>query len=149
MLLGISVEGEDPHEVAAQMGYYLIGLTQANRLIMRRRRIPPIYSSGVRYEVEPWAGDVQSLRNCREAFEDGWAECKSLSAWLCAQYREQAPDELTASRYDIDVTWEDFSRDPLGLGLVPFGGVVRVFHARVVHPSGKIEDPSKRLRRRR
>lgn len=148
MLFGIEIEGDDPAEVAAQVGYYLVGLAQANRLLMRRHLIPPLYSSGVTYSVEPWAAHMQSLTNCRAALARGWVECKAAAAWLLAEYREQAPNEFIASQYDIDISWKDARRDPLGAGLVPRDGVVRVFHARVLHPSGKIEDPSKRLRRR-
>ena len=148
MLLGITIDSDDPYEVAAQVGYYLIGLVQSNRLIMRRELIPPLYSSGVRYQVEPWAAQMQSLSNCREALARGWVECKSAAAWLCAAYREKCSDELSASQYDIDITWKETPTDPLGVDLVPRQGIVRVYHARVLHPSGRIEDPSARLRRR-
>jgi hypothetical protein len=149
MLVGQTIDDElSAPEVAAIIGAILVTHAQQNRLLMRRGGIPPLYSSGVRYQVEPWAGTMQSLRTCREALREGWAECKSLSAWLLAQYREQAPDEFTASQYDIDVTWTDKPADPLGIGLVPHHGIVRIFHARVLHPSGKIEDPSRKLRRR-
>lgn len=147
MLFAITVDGE-PEEVAAQVGYYLVGLARANRLIMRRERIPPIYKSGVRYSVEPWAASMQSLFNCREALANGYLECKAAAAWLLAEHQERQPSEFIARQYDIDVTWKDWADDPLSRGLVPRNGVVRVFHARVLHPDGRIEDPTRRLQRR-
>lgn len=147
MLLGITIDSNDPAEVAVQMGYYLIGLVQSNRLIMRRESIPPLYRSGVRYRIEPWAAHLQSLSNCREAIERRWLECKAAAAWLCAEYREKAGNEELASQYDVDVTWKDALAEELGLQSYPAGSVVRVFHARVLHPSGRIEDPTHKLRR--
>lgn len=146
MLLVHTIDGE-PDEVVAQLGYYLNGLTQANRLIMRKESIPPIYSARVPYRVEPWASDYQSLSTCREAIARGWMECKSAAAWLCAQYREQQPSEELARRYDIFVDYKERASDPLNRGLVPLDGVVRIYHARVLHPDGRIEDPTRRLRR--
>lgn len=149
MLLGFTIDPElTAPEVAAILGCQLVCLAQENRLLMRRGGIPPLYSSGVRYQVEPWAGTMQSFRTCREALRERWAECKVLSAWLLAEYQERAPSEFLAKQYDIDVTWTDKPADPLGVGLVAYNGIVRVFHARVLHPNGKIEDPQKKLLRR-
>jgi len=149
MLLGQTIDDElSAPEVAAVIGALLMVHVQQNRLLLRRGGIPSLYSSGVRYQVEPWAGSMQSLRTCREALREGWAECKSLSAWLCAEYQERARDELTARQYDIHVDWTDKPVDPLNVGLVAQNGIVRIFHARVLHPNGKIEDPSRRLRQR-
>lgn len=146
MLLGITVDSDYPEEVAAQLGYYIQGVAQDNRLKMRRGRIPPLYKSGVGYKVEPWAAHLQSLSNCAEVLERGWAECKSASAYLLAQYREAAGSEELARRYDLQVSWSDKPQDPLGVGLVPRGGIVRVFHVVVLKPDGSIEDAQKRLR---
>lgn len=146
MRLVTTIEGP-PDEVKAQLEYYLNGLAQANRLIMRRDRIPPIYAAGIPYKVEPWAADYQSLSTCREAIDRGWMECKAASAWLLAQYREAQPSEELARRFDIFVDWKERATDPLQRGLAPLGGVVRVYHARVLLPNGRIEDPTTRLRR--
>ena len=147
MLLGITVDHEDPAEVCAVVGYHLVGLAQSNRLIMRRESIPPLYRSGVRYSVEPWAARLQSLSNCREALARGWLECKAAAAWLCAEYRERCETEEHARQYDIDVSWKDASAEQLALRSLPADALVRVFHAQVRHPSGKLEDPTRTLRR--
>jgi hypothetical protein len=146
VLLGITVDSEYPEEVAAQLGYHIQGVAQANRLIMRRERIPSLYRSGVGYKVEPWAAHLQSLSNCREVLQRGWCECKSASAYLLATYREQAGSEELARQYDLQISWSDKPTDPLGVGLVPRDGIVRVFHIVVMKPDGSIEDPQKRLR---
>lgn len=136
-----------PEEVAVQIGYYLNGLAQANRLIMRRERIPPIYQARLPYRVEPDAAEFQSLSTVREVLDRGWMECKSAAAWLLAEYREKQPSEEHARRFDIFVDWKERASDPLRRGLVPRDGIVRVYHARVLLPDGRIEDPTRRLRR--
>lgn len=148
MRLVTTIEGT-PEEVAAQLGYYLNGLAQANRLIMRRDRIPPLYKSGVPYKIEPWASEYQSLSTCREAIDRTWMECKAASAWLLAEYREAQPSEELARRFDIFVDWSERTRDPVNRGLTPLDGVVRVYHARVLHPDGRLEDPTRRLRQKK
>lgn len=148
MRLVTTVEGT-PEEVAAQLGYYLNGLAQANRLIMRREPIPPLYRAGIPYQIEPWAKEYQSLSTCREAIDRKWMECKSAAAWLLAEYREAQPSEEHARRFDIFVDWKERPRDPVNRGLVPRDGVVRVYHARVRHPDGRLEDPTKRLRQKK
>lgn len=144
LVLGITIDSPDPLEVQASIAYHLRGLVQSNRLIMRREHIPPIYSSGVLYMPEVWAAEMQSVSNCREAWHRGWVECKGAAAWLCAQHIEATGDE----RFDLEVDSKDRPTDPLGVGLLPRDGVVRVWHVRVRHPSGKLEDPSLKLRRR-
>jgi hypothetical protein len=148
MRLVTTIEGSPP-EVAAQLGYYLNGLAQANRLIMRRDRIPPLYKAGIPYQVEPWASEFQSLSTCREAIDRKWMECKAAAAWLLAEYREAQPSEEHARRFDIFVDWKERAADPVNRGLVPRDGVVRVYHARVLHPDGRLEDPTRRLRRKK
>lgn len=147
MVFAYSVVGS-PDQVAAQIGYYLNGLAQANRLLMREQPIPHIYHSGVTYAVEASYSSVQQLTNCLEAWRQGFIECKGAAAWLLACYREQQPSEDLARLYDIDVTWKERAADPLGRGLVPKNGIVRIYHARVRLPDGTIEDPTKRMQKR-
>lgn len=137
-----------PIEVAAQLAYHLNGVAQQNRLIMRREHIPPIYAAGIPYEIEPWAAEYQSLSTCREALDRRWMECKSAACWLLAEYQEKQPSEALARRFSLYVDWKERSADPVNRGLVPRDGVVRVYHVRVRHPDGMLEDPTRRLRRK-
>jgi hypothetical protein len=134
----ITVDDDDAEVVRAQVAYYLNGVVGANRLLMRRhgRRIPHLYRSGVRYQIEPWAAEYQSASNCLEILERGWTECKGASAWLCAWYRERAANEDEARRNDFHIVARDYDLDT---------GRVRLFHVQVSRPDGSIEDPSKVL----
>ncbi|MET0412830.1 MAG: hypothetical protein ABW217_16110 [Polyangiaceae bacterium] len=152
MLLEIDVDSEDPAEVAAQLGYYIQGVAQSNRLIMRKERVPPLYQSGVSYRIEPWASQRQSLSNCRSVIARRWAECKSAAAYLLAERREACASEDYARKYDLQVSWDDHDagsatvKRALGhLQLQPRNGILRVFHIVVLLPNGGTEDPSKRL----
>lgn len=148
MLFGITVGATgDPEITKAEIGYYVNGVAQTNRLLMRAQRIPPLYRSGLTYRVEPWAANLQSLNNCLEALERRWLECKTAAAWRLAELRELAGSEEHARQYDLKVSYRDLERDPLAVGLQPQSGIVRVFHVVVLLPSGETEDPTKRLRR--
>ncbi len=147
MILEWEVDSDDPEEVKAQMGYFLNGVVQANRLIMLRERIPPLYKSGVRYALDPDSARVQRLPSCKRVLADRYADCKGLAAYLCAERRNAARSEEEAMLIDIDITWTDRDEDPLGVQLQPRNGVVRVFHANVIGADGRIENPSQRLRR--
>jgi hypothetical protein len=136
----ITVDDDDPEVVRAQVAYYLEGVVGANRLLLRRhgKRIPHIYRSGVRYQIEPWAAEYQSASNALEILERGWTECKGASAWLCAWYREHAANESEARRYALNIYPRDYDMP---------SGLLRLFHVQVSKPDGSIEDPSKVLQR--
>jgi hypothetical protein len=140
----ITVDDEDAEVVRAQVAYYLNGIVGANRLLMRRhgRRIPHLYRSGVRYQIEASAGELdparqyQTIGNCLEILKRRTTECMGASAWLCAWYREHAASEDEARRNDLDIVARDYDLET---------GRVRLFHVRVQRPNGSIEDPSKVL----
>jgi hypothetical protein len=140
----ITVDDPDPEVARAQIAYYLEGVIGANRLLIRRhgRRIPHIYRSGVRYQIEESAGDVdparqyQTVGNCLEIMARRFTECMGASAWLCAWYRERAASEDAARRYGLHIYPNDYD--------LP-SGLLRLFHVQVARPDGSIEDPSKVL----
>jgi hypothetical protein len=147
VLLCLSVNDLDPEIVRLKLGYHLLGVTYANQLIMEAQHIPALYQSGVRYRVDPTSAQQQRVLDCLEVLQDGAADCKSLACYQLASYRHAARSEAEALAYDLAITWQDFDHDPLDVGLVPLGGLCRVFHVTISKPDGSFEDPSARLKR--
>ena len=87
---------------------------------------PPLYESGVRYEMEPAGNEV--WQSTPALYLRGRGDCEDLTAHLVAELRHQndhaAPNMVLAGR-------------------APFGG--RLFHFNVKRQNGKIEDPSRAL----
>ena len=147
MLLCLSINDRAPEIVRLKLGYHLLGVVHANRLIMEAQHIPGLYQSGVRYRVDPTSAQQQRVLDCLEVLQDGAADCKSLACYLLAGYRHAARSEAEALAYDLAITWQDFDHDPLNVGLTPLGGICRVFHVCISKPDGSLEDPSARLKR--
>lgn len=105
-------------------------LVALNRLYLRTHpRTPRLYAAGVRYLRDADAGTQDTppaelwytIPDCIKA---GGADCKVLSAWLCAEMIERDGDtgaECVLSRSGT------------------------LWHVRVRRGNGTIEDPSKRL----
>lgn len=103
---------------------FLVGL---NRTAIRRAdgRIPPLYKAGVRYQREgrTIAGRPKEVwRLIPQVLRHGAGDCEDLASWRVAELREAG---VNARPY-----------------LTRHGNM---FHVRVKHPDGRIEDPSKRL----
>jgi hypothetical protein len=132
---------DEPELVRAQVAYILLGVVGTNRWLANKHgsRIPPLYQSGVTYQIEPWAEDYQSASHCLEVMARGWGECKSLAAWRLAELRNAASSEDEALRYGLHI----YPRD-LKIG----SRKVRLFHVQVRHPNGDIEDPSYEIEQR-
>ncbi|UCC72322.1 MAG: hypothetical protein JSV86_18440 [Gemmatimonadota bacterium] len=87
---------------------------------MRRKPLPPIYRSSVRYEKEPNAGQWEAFDHPWAAVARGWADCDDAVAWRVAELRN-------AGEHAAHVQ------------------VIRKgkrFHVRVRRASGRVEDPS-------
>jgi hypothetical protein len=147
MLLCVSINDRDARIVRAKLNYHLMGVVQANRLIMEALSVPPLYSSGVRYRVDPRSARVQPVLDCLEVLAAGEADCKSLAAYQLASYRHAARSEAEAQAFGFKIDWRDYDHDPLGVGLEPRDGVCRVFHVQILTPDGGLEDPSSHLQR--
>ena len=86
-------------------------------------RLPPIYRSGVRYEIERPGRERWLLPS--EVAALGRGDCEDLATWAAAQHR------ITGS-------------DPAAR-VVTYQSAPNIRHAVVRRGSGKIEDPSRRL----
>jgi hypothetical protein len=90
---------------------------------LRRRPLPPLYNSGVRYQREPNAGLFEEWKSPAQCFEAGWGDCDDLTLWRAA--------ELIAAGEAATVSVKG---QPLPTGWK--------MHVRVRRASGVIEDPS-------
>jgi hypothetical protein len=104
----------------AHLRVALAGLTAMNRALMKLFGAPPLYGSGVVYRPEKpdeWETYDILLRR-------GYGDCEDLSSWRAAELQEQGVDAVA----DVYPT-----RRP------------GRWHAIVVFPDGRIEDPSLKL----
>jgi hypothetical protein len=145
MKIVATVDDEDQEVVAIQTRYFLEGVTSVNRWLMRKRhlRIPPLYESGVRFRLEPWADDVQFFANVLEVIEQGWGDCKMLCAWRCAELREQRPHET----FGFKLYWREVDADPLHAALGRKRIKYDVYHVQIRLPGEDepVEDVSRFL----
>ena len=94
---------------------------------MRELGAPSLYSSGVRYRLEP--PGVEDFTDLQTLLERGWGDCSQLAAWRVAELRHRGE-----SGAGIRLTWR---RNRLT--------GQRMFHVLVRRADGRIEDPSVRL----
>lgn len=80
-----SYDGLDREDSNKTLGILLEALTKVNEVIMRRKRLPALYASGVVYRAEPpgdefWLDALQVLarRHC---------DCEDMSAYRAAELR--------------------------------------------------------------
>jgi len=100
----------------------LEGLTATNYcLLLRSKRAPGLYSSGVRYRREPRGRE--HWQTAPEVLRAGHGDCEDLAAYRAAELR--------------------VAGIPARAAVIRTGP--RMYHAVVMHPDGSIEDPSKRL----
>lgn len=120
-LLAIIVPWNGPSDLAPALAA-LVGL---NCDIMRRRQLPPLYSSGVRYERETRLADGTPREQwltapvvlLRQA-----GDCEDLASWRAAELRLQGIPAMAVPK-----------RSSVG------------WHIVVQYPDGTIEDPSRKL----
>lgn len=104
----------------------LEALVSVNRLALRSdRRIPPLYSSGVRYMRE--APGVETFRDLYIVLAKGGGDCAHLAAWRVAELQEAGENA------SLRIQWKVTRRGP------------RLFHVLVRRGDKSIEDPSKLL----
>ena len=116
-------------EVPDLSEWYLVPLLDAliaiDILYLRRHGAPYLYRSGVRYENE--RPGEEHWRAIPHVLRLGYADCKSLAAWRCAELRvlgEKARCSMSV-RQNPDGT--------------------RLFHIFVLRANGRYEDPSRAL----
>lgn len=91
-----------------------------------KRRVPQLYAAGVRYRRErrpERGGRVERFATIPTVLRTGWGDCEDLAAWRVAELRMG------------------------GIRAIPWiiRPHARVYHVQVRHPSGAVEDPSRKL----
>ena len=127
MLCIVRIDDTDPEVVKRKVAYLLEGIVGANRLIMLEQAIPPLYRSGIRYQVEPWSEQAQSYSDCLEIIGRRWTECKGATAWRLAELRNAARSEDEALKYSIHVSHKELAPGRL------------LFHVKIRLPDGSFE----------
>lgn len=111
----------------------LEALVTDDQLFLRMHKVPPIYTSGVRYKEEPVntarvSGDmyrIEEFAAIPAVIERGWGDCDDLAPWRCAELRENGEPAK------IRIQWKKN----------PQTGQ-KLFHIVVRRADGRIEDPS-------
>lgn len=97
----------------------LEGLVRIQGAILTQR-VPLLYQSGVRYQRELGTEHWQTVQ---ETLKKGYGDCEDLASWRAAELRRRGvPASAVAVRTGP-----------------------RRYHAVVLWPDGRIEDPSKKL----
>lgn len=97
-------------------------LVMVNRIALKTdSRIPPLYSSGVRYIAE---NGKESFVDLYVVLQNGGGDCAHLCAWRVAEL-QNAGENAT-----IRIAWKTTRRGP------------RLFHVQVRRGNGIVEDPS-------
>lgn len=105
----------------------LDALVRANRYMLTRYRVPPLYRSGVRYQTEE--PPAERWLTAPVALQEGVADCEDLACWRAAELQMQGERARPVYKQ------EQVS------GLPGF----RLWHILVERPGGKFEDPSRIL----
>ena len=98
-------------------------LVKVDEWALRQWPFPPLYESGVRYELEPQGQEV--WQSTPALYLRGVGDCEDLAAHLTAELRLQGDNAVP----NMEQT-----------GQSPFGG--RLWHIDVKRQNGQIEDPS-------
>jgi len=102
--------------------FYLNRLVSLNRYLMRTRRVPPLYKSGVFYAREASGAKFERWQTCIECMRTRACDCEDLASWRVAELQERGEDAK------------------IRLSLQS-----RTWHVTVRRANGQIEDPSKIL----
>lgn len=106
-------------------------VARQNRYLIRtlgRRRIPPLYDSGIVYRTDPWDPGFQHFPDCLTALKRGYIDCKGAVPYRLADLREEFPDQ----HFYVHVYPRRFRG-------------ATTLHLQVGKPNGEIEDPSRLL----
>lgn len=118
IVTSIPIEGPDGARIVRDL-LNVIAYSWAPEL--RARPLPPLYGSGIRYQLEPNLGQWEDFKSPYETFESGWGDCDDLVIYRVA--------ELVAAGEKATVQ------------SMRLRGTSR-FHVRVRRASGAEEDPS-------
>jgi len=118
----------DERELAKSFAALIEAQAEANRFLMLKMQVPRLYSSGTRFQNEPWAGRFENIASVAVVLQRGWGDCDDLVAWRIAELRNDGI-KATARIY-----WREHPTPR---------GPMRLYHVQVRHPDGEIEDPSR------
>ena len=114
---------------------FLRGVVAANRLLIRKGLLPPLYRSNVLYQREPKG--QETFVDAGLVHRRGHGDCAHLAAWRVAELQEALVRAIKAGRV------KPGARMPsLRLYMRPKH---RTVHVQVRHSDGRIEDPSRFL----
>jgi len=116
----------DPAELQREVTDLVELVARQNRYLMRKlgkRRIPPLYDSGVLYRQDPWDPSFQHFPGCLTVLERRFADCKGLVPYRIAELREAHPDRVYSVRVyprrradgvelHLQIEGADFVEDP-------------------------------------
>jgi len=108
----IDVPEEDNDALVQACHLHLEGVIATNMAIMRRKRIPPLYSkeAGIVYRLEP--PGLEEFANCLQVLglaprpsglPGRWADCDDVLAYRCAELRlhgENATPRIVWAKYE-------------------------------------------------
>lgn len=115
-----------PEQMVRQfLNLALVTLTAIDVWTLRSIRLPALYESGVRYEVDPPGRELWF--DAYVTWKRGKGDCKKLACWRCAELQLQG---INAKPY---LLWQT---KPNGQ---------RTWHVVVEWPDGQLEDPSRKL----
>lgn len=114
---------------------FLNGVVAANRLLIRKGLIPPMFRANVLYKREPKG--QETFVDAKTVLERGWGDCAHLAAWRVAELQEALRAAMIAGRVKGRPKWPQ-----LRLYMRPRHKTV---HVQVRHSDGRIEDPSRFL----
>jgi hypothetical protein len=141
---------DDQLLLAHQVHSLLEIVVSTNRAFLRKLKdqIPPLYSSGVVWRLEPWAGVAQHFANCLEVLDQRWGCCKALCAYRLAELREADPDR--DHLYGFNLSWDVLGKVVAGSDLHRAmrskpGAKIYLHHVQLTLPNDGWEDPSRLL----
>lgn len=132
-------------ETSGQESFFVMGLLEGEALgalpAFGTWGLPPLYQSGVRFQYDPEHGSGrESFKLPWQTYADGWGDCANLSLWRILEINQHrwAPVLDRHGRLR-SIRW---IRKPARAAIKWDGDDM---HAVVRLPSGRIEDPAKKL----
>ena len=116
-------------ELSRSIRDYLLGLSLGWSRELRRKPLPPIYSSGVFYKPEPREWPVEEIADPYTVYERKWGDCDDLVLWRLSEIFASFPKDPT---FDSLPAWPVVARSI----------VEPHSHVLIRLRNGELEDPS-------
>lgn len=113
----------NPRELALMVKFSIEGFALGYLDAFKRWGLPPLYSSGVRFQLPPGHGNgVEVMKSPLATYRDRWGDCDRLMIWwLCEQWANGRPARCST-------LW--------------LGNRMHVLGRRAWNDQGPLEDPS-------